>query len=191
MYCKAKHKHQIPRWDTLGAFHWMLKNRVVKINSIFSVSFLKINIYTYILKNSILKESSSSTTGVKVHPSLKVLFTSLQSFKHCINYLMGVRIKIWVLERGQHIKLQAIHLYHSRLLWQKEMVTLGIVFHGLSCFQCKTSQKSSFGDKICLLLNCLSLSHAHFPCAVPGFGGLWHVPRQQRSPLLSGGHSRA
>lgn len=65
----------------------MLKNRVVK-RIFFSVSFFKINIH--FKKQHSQKESSSSTTGIKVHPSLKVLFTSLQSSKHCISYHIGV-----------------------------------------------------------------------------------------------------
>lgn len=144
MYSKTKHKHKNPQWDTLGVIQWVLKNRVVK-RIFFSVSFFKIN--RHFKKQHSWKESSSSTTGIKVNPSFKVLFTSLQSFKHCINYHIGARVYKFAFLKEIDVSNFRQCIRSIPGFWAEKSVTSGIVFQGLSSFQRKTSPKSIFQDK--------------------------------------------
>lgn len=190
MYSKTKHKHKNPQRDILGVIQQMLKNRVVK-RILFSVSLLKINIHFN--KQHSQKEFSSSTTGVKVPPSFKVLFPSLQSFKHYINYHIGVRGYTFAFMKNVNIlnfsnALEPFQAFVMKNQWLQQFFFIDSVV-----FSIRLPQTLAFGIGVGLHLKWLSLPCSRFQPAVPGlgFGGLWHMSRQWCSLSVSRGNSRA
>lgn len=139
------------------------------------------------------KELSSSTTGVKVLPSFKVLFPSLQCFKHCINYHTGVRGYTFAFMPNVNILNFSNALVPFEALVMKNQWLQHFFFTDSAVFSARLPQTLAFGIGVGLHLNWLSLSCSHFQPAVPelGFGGLWHMPGQWCSLCLSRGHSRA
>lgn len=156
----------------------------------FQCKLFKLN--TRFKKQHSQKEFNTSTTGTKVHPSFRVLFTSLQSFKHCINYHIGVRGYKFAFRKEVntlHFRqcICTMRAFVMKNQWLREWFSTDSVV-----FSVRPPKNQSCRLKICLHLNWLSPPCSHFQLAVSvlGFGGLWHMSRQWCSPLISGGHSR-